>query len=86
MLLLQTLFLGEGEDDDYIVSDLFGKDFAYNKFGVTDFVTAGSNPSNSQISDASMQRSSMHMSASRRFLKEGAVPFYVPVARLSGLV
>lgn len=37
---LQTAFLGDGEETDYVVSGLFGQDFKFNRFGVPSKPTA----------------------------------------------
>lgn len=42
LFVLQTAFLGEGIDADYVVSDLFSGDFKFNRFNTTSSVlTAG---------------------------------------------
>ena len=75
------MFLGDGEDQDYIVSSLFSNDFKFNKFRTAGIIRAGSG---SQAALAHPQ--SLKMGAPRRrHLREGVVTF-APFAKIGGLL
>ena len=77
---LQTVFLGDGEDQDYIVSSLFSNDFKYNKYGAEHIIKGGSG------TQGPLTRShSLKMGASRRHLREGEATF-APFAKIGGLL
>ena len=79
-MCLQTIFLGDGEDKDYIVSSLFSNDFKFNKYGTAKIIKAGSG------NQAPLSRPhSLKMGSSRRHLREDEVTF-ASFAKIGGLL